>query len=59
MSGDRRYECWVKKPRLLARLYNKAIDVVCFKKEEERRPRDVIRPPSRVRKRGKRLIEVY
>jgi len=59
MSGDRRYECEVEKPGGLARLYNKAIDVVCFKKKEERRPRDVIRLPSRMRKRGKRIIEVY
>jgi hypothetical protein len=37
LGGDRRYDCWVEKPRLLARLYNKAIDVVCFDKEEEER----------------------
>jgi hypothetical protein len=59
MSGDRRYDCRVKKPRGLARLYNKAIDVFCFEKEEERRPREVIILPSRMRKRGKRIIEVY
>ena len=58
MQGDRRYDCWVEKPRF-SRLYNKAIDVVCFKKEEEKPPREVIRPPSRLRKRGTRLIKVY
>jgi hypothetical protein len=59
LSGDKRYDCWVEKPRGLARLYNKAIDIVCFKKEEERRPKEVIILPSRMRKRGKRIIEVY
>jgi hypothetical protein len=37
LSGSRRYDCWVKKPRGLSRLYNKAIDVVCFNREEEER----------------------
>jgi hypothetical protein len=59
MSGDNRYDCKVKKPRGLSRIYTKAIDVVCFKKEEEKRPKEVIILPSRVRKRGKRIIEVY
>ncbi len=58
-SGSRRYDCRVKKPRWFARIYSKAIEIVCFKKEEEKRPKDVIIPPSRVRKRGKRIIEVY
>ena len=59
MQGSTKYDCWVKKPRGLARLYNKAIDVVCFKKEEEKPPKDVIILPSRMRKRGKRIIKVY
>jgi hypothetical protein len=58
-SGSRRYDCRVRKPRWFAKIYNKAIEIVCFKKEEEKRPREVIIPPSRVRKRGKRIIEVY
>jgi len=37
MQGDDRYECEVEKPRGLARLYNKAIDVFCFDREEEER----------------------
>jgi hypothetical protein len=37
LSGDKRYDCWVEKPRFLARLYSKALDVVCFDKEEEER----------------------
>jgi hypothetical protein len=35
MQGDARYDCLVEKPRGLARLYNKAVDVVCFDKEDE------------------------
>jgi hypothetical protein len=37
MQGSRKYDCWVEKPRGLSRLYNKAIDVVCFDREEEER----------------------
>jgi hypothetical protein len=37
LSGDRRYRCEVEKPRGLARLYNKALDVVCFNIEEKER----------------------
>ena len=37
MQGDAKYDCRVKKPRGLARLYNKAIDVFCFDREEEER----------------------
>jgi hypothetical protein len=37
MSGDSRYECKVRKPRGLSKLYNKAIHVFCFNKEEEER----------------------
>jgi hypothetical protein len=36
LSGDDRYRCLVEKPRGLARLYNKAIDVVCYDMENER-----------------------
>ncbi len=57
LSGSRRYYCRVKKPRWFAKIYNKAIYVVCY--EEERPPRDVIILPSRMRKRGKRIIKVY
>jgi hypothetical protein len=56
LSGDDRYRCVVKKPRGFAKIYNKAIDVIC---REERRPKEVIILPSRMRKRGKRIIEVY
>jgi hypothetical protein len=59
LGGDRRYDCRVKKPRGLARLYSKAIDVVCFEREEEKPPKDVIIPPKWIRKRGKRIIKVY
>jgi hypothetical protein len=37
MQGSSKYDCRVKKPRGLARLYSKAIDVVCFDREEEER----------------------
>jgi hypothetical protein len=59
LSGDRRYDCRVKKPRWFAKIYTKAIDVFCKEREEERRPREVIILPSRMRKKGKRIIEVY
>jgi hypothetical protein len=50
MRGDDRYECEVEKPRGLARLYNKAIDVFCreVKKDEKK---EVVILPSRWRKR--------
>jgi len=37
MQGDTKYDCRVKKPRGLARLYSKAFDVFCFDREEEER----------------------
>jgi hypothetical protein len=36
MSGDDRYRCVVEKPRKLSRLYNKAIEVVCYDMQNER-----------------------
>jgi len=48
LSGDGRYDCRVKKPRGLARLYTKAIDVFCKEKEP---PKEVVILPSRWRKR--------
>jgi hypothetical protein len=36
LSGNDRYRCLEKKPRGLARLYSKAIDVVCYDMENER-----------------------
>jgi hypothetical protein len=50
MQGDDRYECEVEKPRGLARLYTKAIDVFCREKKEEP-PKEVVILPSRWRKR--------
>jgi len=37
MQGNSKYDCRVKKPRGLSRLYSKAFDVVCFDREEEER----------------------
>jgi hypothetical protein len=37
LSGSRRYDCWVEKPRWFAKIYNKAIDVVCFDREKKER----------------------
>jgi len=37
LNGDNRYRCVVKRPRGLARLYNKAIEVLCYDREEEER----------------------
>ena len=37
MQGSSKYDCRVKKPRGLSRLYSKAFDVVCFDREEEER----------------------
>jgi hypothetical protein len=47
-QGDTKYDCRVKKPRGLSRLYNKAIDVICKEKEP---PKEVIILPSKARKR--------
>jgi hypothetical protein len=50
IQGDDRYRCEVEKPRGLARIYTKAIDVFCreVKKEEKK---EVVILPSRWRKR--------
>jgi hypothetical protein len=48
MQGDGRYKCEVEKPRGLARLYTKAIDVFC---KEKKPPKEVVILPSRWRKR--------
>jgi len=50
MQGSSKYDCRVKKPRGLARLYTKAIDVFCreVKKDEKK---EVVILPSRWRKR--------
>jgi hypothetical protein len=50
LSGDDRYRCEVERPRGLARLYTKAIDVFCreVKKDEKK---EVVILPSRWRKR--------
>jgi len=48
MQGDDRYRCEVEKPRGLARIYTKAIDVFCKEKEP---PKEVVILPSRWRKR--------
>ena len=50
ISGNSKYDCRVKKPRGLARLYTKAIDVICreVKKDEEK---EVVIVPTRRRKR--------
>jgi hypothetical protein len=36
LSGNDRYRCLEEKPRGLSRLYNKAIEVVCYDMENER-----------------------
>jgi truncated hemoglobin YjbI len=55
LNGDSRYRCLVDRPRLLARLYNKAIDVFCFDREEERKFREKVQKylstPTKYRKR--------
>jgi hypothetical protein len=56
MQGSSKYDCRVKKPRGLARLYSKAFDVVCFdRKEEERKFREDVQKylstPTKYRKR--------
>jgi hypothetical protein len=54
MQGDDRYECEVEKPRGLARLYTKAIDVFCKEKEP---PKEVEIIPTWARKwRYKRML---
>jgi hypothetical protein len=54
MQGDTKYDCRVKKPRGLSKLYNKAIDVFCKEKEP---PKEVMILPSKVRKRRyKRML---
>ena len=54
MQGDDRYKCEVEKPRGLARLYTKAIDVFCKEKEP---PKEVVILPSRWRKRRYRQFK--
>jgi hypothetical protein len=49
MRGDDRYRCEVEKPRGLARLYTKAIDVFCKEKKDEKK--EVVILPSKWRKR--------
>jgi hypothetical protein len=54
LNGDSRYECEVEKPRGLARLYTKAIDVFCKEKEP---PKEVEIIPTWARKRRyKRML---
>ncbi len=36
LNGDDRYRCLVEKPRLLSRIYTKAIDVTCYDMENKR-----------------------
>ena len=50
LNGDDRYRCEVEKPRGLARLYTKAIDVFCKEKKEEPQ-KDVVIVPTRRRRR--------
>jgi hypothetical protein len=55
MQGNSKYDCRVKKPRGLSRLYTKAIDVFC---KEKKPPKEVVILPSRWRKRRyKRLTK--
>jgi hypothetical protein len=49
VGGSTKYDCRVKKPRGLSRLYSKAIDVFC--KEKKVQERDVVIVPTRRRKR--------
>jgi hypothetical protein len=55
LSGDDRYRCLVEKPRGLSRLYNKAIDVVCYDMQNERSRRlwEVIEIAERHRRKHK------
>ncbi len=50
LNGDDRYVCEVEKPRGLARLYTKAIDVFCLEVEKDEK-KEVVILPSWVRKR--------
>ncbi len=50
LNGDDRYVCEVERPRGLARIYSKAIDIFCKEKKEEP-PKEAMRLPSWVRKR--------
>jgi hypothetical protein len=53
LNGDSRYRCVVEKPRRLARIYSKAIEVVCYdmENEKDRRLWEVIEIMRRGRKR--------
>jgi hypothetical protein len=55
MQGSSKYDCRVKKPRGLSRLYSRAFDVVCFDREEERKFREEVQKylstPTKYRKR--------
>jgi hypothetical protein len=56
MQGDDKYDCRVKKPRGLSRLYNKAIDVFCKEKKVQKKEVEII--PTWARKwRYKRMLE--
>jgi hypothetical protein len=50
LQGDDRYRCEVEKPRGLARIYTKAIDVYCRKVKKDEK-KEVVILPSRWRKR--------
>jgi len=50
LNGDDRYRCEVEKPRGLARIYTKAIDVYCRKVKKDEK-KEVVILPSRWRKR--------
>jgi hypothetical protein len=50
LNGDDRYRCEVERPRGLARLYTKAIDVYCRKVKKDEK-KEVVILPSRWRKR--------
>ncbi len=50
LNGDDRYKCEIKKPRGLARIYTKAIDVFCLEVEKDEK-KEVVILPSWVRKR--------
>jgi hypothetical protein len=54
LGGDNRYRCLEERPRGLARLYNKAIDVTCYDMEDEkdRRYWSVVESWLRSQKRG-------
>jgi len=55
MMGSDKYRCKVEKPRGLARLYTKAIDVVCFEqKDAEQKEVKWVPMPTKYRKRRRR-----